>query len=706
MANFQNDYDPSSKAQMQDPKTGAWKLAIEAKAARAKFAAETFGKSQDDKALTAVATDISGDSDMVQKYLSPLVELIRAAKDVEGLKQAVPLIQDMMKYAQMDDTSLTKKEKEHIQKRGQQLLENISQRTSFLGRVRSSYQKISKSSIRTDVADTFNNGTYGLLGNLASAALRPKKDKDAAQQAAATARASVLGQVVDHQVRDLRADDITPPKEEKAADVPELAKKVGRKIEKAPAEEPMKAVASKVSKDKDSATLTAILGTDKSILHEVQQLNAIGQKQLTLEESDLDAKERTKAEGVGVSHNTPTTEKDTTPVKPGILGRVGNLLGDLGHGLLETIKPMAGLLGPAFAVAAAGIAGWKIGTWLDDLSGHTMSNAVQKFAESLNPEIKAQPKAALQAEIKLAEDRSHHAVANLTDARQINEEFAKLARVGHAPGQTPPPAPLDANRLPETGSLMGPHVAASPTPLDANRLPETGNLAGQRQVASKVNKEIKPLPMHMSEDGIRKLAKREGFTSKPKWDVNGWSIGYGDHHYKGVPLGNDRSNPPQVTMTPEEGLEQLRARVTDYEPYVNKHLTHRIDQSQFDSLVSVAYNSPVSAVGLTKRVNQGETLHKADFQASGTVKGKIDKGLQERRGGEFVQFMADVSPNRSAAAVNQAGGGGATVNSTTLNAPVTTVTHNGGSSNSFVINPISAQNPHASYQSTNGANRP
>jgi len=217
-------------------------------------------------------------------------------------------------------------------------------------------------------------------------------------------------------------------------------------------------------------------------------------------------------------------------------------------------------------------------------------------------------------------------------------------------------------------------------------------------------------PMHVSNAGLDKIKKREGFRSDRYWDVNGWAIGYGDHEYHGHPLGNDRTKKPAVKITEQEATSMLRGRVmAHYEPIIAKALgTKPVSQEQFDSLVSVAYNSEFGGRKLARRVAKGETLKQSDFLESATVGGKPNALLQQRRKGEYADFVAQPSPRRNAETVQaltdatntEHGSGGIAI------IPMT----GGGqkpappSTNTIIPMPMTTQNPDASVQRMRSAN--
>jgi lysozyme len=210
-------------------------------------------------------------------------------------------------------------------------------------------------------------------------------------------------------------------------------------------------------------------------------------------------------------------------------------------------------------------------------------------------------------------------------------------------------------------------------------------------VPEKIDREL-----HVSDTGIAALMKREGFKTKPYWDVNGWSIGFGDHAFHGVPLGRDHANPPKVEISEKEAKEMLRARLAShYEPLIKRKLTKPVTQDQFDALVSVAYNSEAAGRRLAGRLDSGETLTEADFRASGTVHGQPVDALQQRRAAEYAQFVSAPSPGRNATPMNALTTATRATSAPVVVAPnVTTISQNGGGGVPMIMpQPIQPRNP-------------
>ena len=94
--------------------------------------------------------------------------------------------------------------------------------------------------------------------------------------------------------------------------------------------------------------------------------------------------------------------------------------------------------------------------------------------------------------------------------------------------------------------------------------------------------------MTASEDCIKFIKQREGFSKYPYWDNSQWTVGYGTR----VPA--DKLEEYQKNgITEEAALELLSSMMADFEKsihrYINKYeLT--LTQQQFDALVSFSFN--------------------------------------------------------------------------------------------------------------------
>lgn len=118
-----------------------------------------------------------------------------------------------------------------------------------------------------------------------------------------------------------------------------------------------------------------------------------------------------------------------------------------------------------------------------------------------------------------------------------------------------------------------------------------------------------------------------------------WTIGYG--HTSGVKQGQ------RITKTQAE--EYLKSDLKVYEGYVNKYVKVKLNQNQFDALVSFTYNcgggSLKKSLLLTK-LNKGDYEGAAnEFLRWNKASGKVLVGLVKRRKEERSLFLTTESFN-------------------------------------------------------------
>lgn len=134
--------------------------------------------------------------------------------------------------------------------------------------------------------------------------------------------------------------------------------------------------------------------------------------------------------------------------------------------------------------------------------------------------------------------------------------------------------------------------------------------------------------MKVSEDCINLVSKFEGFSGKAyKCPAGVWTIGYG--HTEGVK--------PNDTITQEKAKELLNEELNSFSERVATMLV-AATQSQFDALVSFAYNLGTGALRgstLLKLHNAGKyTEAKAEFGKWTRAAGVVLNGLVKRRAAE------------------------------------------------------------------------
>jgi hypothetical protein len=272
---WRNDYNPFSKAQLRDLKSGAMVHAPEREAARAKFAEEAFGKSKEDRDFLTTATDVSRDSATIQQIMSPLLAAIKQWDgSTVGMRKLLPLLDEINRFAQKDPT-LTDKEKRHLDQRCKELASYIHAKTALFTRIKDSVRSVIRDK-REEYGETLAKD-YGMLGRLASKVMRVENPE---QKALRHARSEALSALAGHP----RADEV----EDNAKADAEAPVKKGKKVVKessSPVNEPAGNV------------LTKILVTDESILSELHQQTGLLRDGLEADFQGKEDKERRSIEG-------------------------------------------------------------------------------------------------------------------------------------------------------------------------------------------------------------------------------------------------------------------------------------------------------------------------------------------------------------------------------------------------------------------------
>lgn len=148
--------------------------------------------------------------------------------------------------------------------------------------------------------------------------------------------------------------------------------------------------------------------------------------------------------------------------------------------------------------------------------------------------------------------------------------------------------------------------------------------------------------MKTSIDGLNLIKRSEGFRRYPYLCPAGVpTIGYGSTHYengKAVKL----SDPP---ISEEKGVELLAGTLTQYESVVTNSVNRKLEQNEFDALVSFCYNIGAGAFAkstLVKMLNAGAKKEDAANQFMRWTKsgGMVLPGLVARREAEKGLFLS------------------------------------------------------------------
>jgi lysozyme len=146
----------------------------------------------------------------------------------------------------------------------------------------------------------------------------------------------------------------------------------------------------------------------------------------------------------------------------------------------------------------------------------------------------------------------------------------------------------------------------------------------------------------VSSKGLDIIKKYEGFSSKPYLCPSKViTIGYGSTYYEDGSKVKLTDSP----ITQERATELLEALLVSFERAVDSYCTDSINQNQFDSLVSFAYNCGVgnlkSSTLLRKvNVNPNNPTIKDEFLKWTKGGGKTLSGLVRRRTEEAQLYFS------------------------------------------------------------------
>ena len=139
--------------------------------------------------------------------------------------------------------------------------------------------------------------------------------------------------------------------------------------------------------------------------------------------------------------------------------------------------------------------------------------------------------------------------------------------------------------------------------------------------------------MKVSDNGLALIKEFEGCKLTSYQDSVGvWTIGYG----------HTRTARRGMVITQAQANELLALDVADHAAGVYKALQVKLDQHQFDAVVSLAFNVGVNAVRnstLLKMINRGDAkLAAAQFDRWNKAGGKVLAGLTRRRAAERKMY--------------------------------------------------------------------
>ena len=149
--------------------------------------------------------------------------------------------------------------------------------------------------------------------------------------------------------------------------------------------------------------------------------------------------------------------------------------------------------------------------------------------------------------------------------------------------------------------------------------------------------------MKLSQNGYKFISAFEGVKNNAYQDQRGiWTIGIGFIQVNGHPVNEG------MTMTNEQIQSTFLAQIATYESAVNQHVISKINQNQFDALVSFAYNLGVGSLlqsTLLKKVNANpnDTTITQEFEKWDHAGVVISQGLLRRRTAEAALYFTHMS---------------------------------------------------------------
>ena len=147
--------------------------------------------------------------------------------------------------------------------------------------------------------------------------------------------------------------------------------------------------------------------------------------------------------------------------------------------------------------------------------------------------------------------------------------------------------------------------------------------------------------MIASQKCIDLIKQFEGFYAKPYLcPAKVLTIGYGSTRYEnGVPI-----KPTDPAIDEARAIKIMQTTLKEYEAAVNRYVTVKLNQNQFDALVDFAYNLGNKSLlnsTLLKRINEGNFLAaNNEFRKWVYANGVKLQGLVRRREAERLLFSS------------------------------------------------------------------
>ena len=150
--------------------------------------------------------------------------------------------------------------------------------------------------------------------------------------------------------------------------------------------------------------------------------------------------------------------------------------------------------------------------------------------------------------------------------------------------------------------------------------------------------------MKISQKGLELIKTFEGWSPDPYLDPVGIpTIGYGFTYY--LPS-RQKVTMKDKPLTLVRGDEMLRQVLVTYENDVNRLVKAKLNQNQFDALVSFTYNlggANLAKSTLLKKVNDNpfDPTIRTEFAKWRLAGGKVFKGLERRRKAEADLYFTN-----------------------------------------------------------------
>jgi len=145
----------------------------------------------------------------------------------------------------------------------------------------------------------------------------------------------------------------------------------------------------------------------------------------------------------------------------------------------------------------------------------------------------------------------------------------------------------------------------------------------------------------VSKNGLNIIKKYEGFRNHPYLCAAGIpTIGYGNSYY----LDGRKVKLTDEPITIKDAEKLLKSILNEFEKGINKVVNVRLNQNQFDAVVSFTYNvgigAFISSTLLRKiNINPNDESISHEFKKWNKVNGIVMKGLKKRRNEESYLYQ-------------------------------------------------------------------